>query len=58
MPARAGADARRMKNDRTAVFHGEAARRVAHTDVHHEKRQGERFSRRSRPKSDVRGGAQ
>ncbi len=28
-----------LKNGRTAVFHGEAARRVAHEDVRHEKTQ-------------------
>ena len=27
----------KRKNGRTAVFHGEAARRVAHMDVRHEK---------------------
>ena len=32
-----------MKNGRTAVFHSEAARRVAHKDMRHEKTAGQPF---------------
>ncbi len=35
-----------LKNGRMAVFHGEAARRVAHKDVRHEKTQPQRLPAR------------